>query len=74
MEKEHCEVTKKGYLKKPGRQDFLNFVSCAWDKISFACVKNAFVAAQIVKRERAADTKIIPDMESNNESAENFSV
>lgn len=41
-------VTKAGNLKKPSRQDFINFVSEAWKKVSPDCVRNSFVAAKIV--------------------------
>ena len=42
------DITKKGYLKKPSRQDFIDFVSAAWDKISATTVENSFVGAQIL--------------------------
>ena len=42
------KVTKKGYLKKPDRQDFINFVSSAWEKITVSTVQNAFTGAQII--------------------------
>ena len=44
---ERTKVTKKGYLKKPDRQDFINFVSSAWEKITVSTVQNAFTGAQI---------------------------
>lgn len=37
----HDKVTKSGY-KKPSKQDFINFVSTAWDNISPDCIRNAF--------------------------------
>ncbi|GAV01882.1 hypothetical protein RvY_12521 [Ramazzottius varieornatus] len=42
------EITKKGYLKKPSRQEFLYFVSEAWSKIKTSTVENSFVAASIL--------------------------
>ena len=44
---ERTKTTKKGYLKKPDRQDFINFVSDAWEKISVLTVQNAFAGAKI---------------------------
>ncbi|GAV06740.1 hypothetical protein RvY_16678 [Ramazzottius varieornatus] len=38
-------VTKR---KKPGRQDFINFVSRAWEKIKVSTVENSFVGAHIM--------------------------
>ncbi|GAU92360.1 hypothetical protein RvY_04451 [Ramazzottius varieornatus] len=45
--KERTEVTAKGYLRKPTRQDFFNFVSKAWEAIRPEKIENAFVGAQI---------------------------
>ena len=42
------DITKKGYLKKPSRQDFINLVSSAWNKISVCTVENSFVGVQII--------------------------
>ena len=39
--------TKKGYLKQPSRQDFINFVSVAWDKITVDCIRNSFLKSGI---------------------------
>ena len=44
---ERTKTTKKGYLKKPDRQDFVNFVSKAWEEITVSTVQNAFSGAQI---------------------------
>ncbi|GAV07303.1 hypothetical protein RvY_17156 [Ramazzottius varieornatus] len=44
----HTEVTKSGYLRKPNRQDFIDFVSGAWEKVKVTTVENSFVGAQIV--------------------------
>ncbi|GAU91381.1 hypothetical protein RvY_03644 [Ramazzottius varieornatus] len=41
-------VTKSGYLKKPCRQDFIKFVSEAWEKIKVSTVENSFVGARIM--------------------------
>ena len=41
------KVTKKGYLKKPDRQDSINFVSSAWEQITVFTVINAFSATKI---------------------------
>ncbi|OQV11470.1 hypothetical protein BV898_14199 [Hypsibius exemplaris] len=42
--------TKGGYLKKPGRQDFINMVSAAWEAVDFDTVRNSFVKAEIIDR------------------------
>ncbi|GAU99377.1 hypothetical protein RvY_10393 [Ramazzottius varieornatus] len=41
-------VTKSGYLKKPSRQDFIKFVSEAWEKIKVSTIENSFVGARIM--------------------------
>ncbi|GAV06590.1 hypothetical protein RvY_16554 [Ramazzottius varieornatus] len=46
--KGRTEVTAKGYLRKPTRQDFVNFVSKAWEAIRPETIENAFVGAQIL--------------------------
>ncbi|GAU89463.1 hypothetical protein RvY_02012 [Ramazzottius varieornatus] len=46
--KERTEVTAKGYLRKPTRQDFVNLVSKAWEAIRPETIENAFVGAQIL--------------------------
>ncbi|XP_055340969.1 tigger transposable element-derived protein 6-like [Paramacrobiotus metropolitanus] len=45
----HNEVTKSGYLKKPGRQDFLNMISRAWQNVTADVVRNSFYAAQVLE-------------------------
>ena len=42
----------KGYIKKPGKNDFLQFVSRAWDKVTEKVVQNLFYAARILDRDR----------------------
>ena len=44
---ERTQTTKKGYLKKPDLQNFINFVSSVWEKITVSTVQNAFSGAQI---------------------------
>ncbi|GAV02835.1 hypothetical protein RvY_13351 [Ramazzottius varieornatus] len=46
--KERAELTGKGYLRKPSRQDFIDFVSQAWADVNPETIENAFVGAQIL--------------------------
>lgn len=63
-------MTKRGDLEKPGFQDLLNIVFCAYDKIQPHCVGKAFTAVQIFEQERAADTDIIANVQPKLKSAE----
>jgi hypothetical protein len=54
---ENSNVTRKGYLKKPSRQDFINMVSVAWERVSCDAVRNAFRAAQIIDK---TCTELVP--------------
>jgi hypothetical protein len=44
------EETKSGYLKKPGRQDFVNMVSAAWGKVDLNCVRKSFEKSEIIEK------------------------
>ena len=48
----NISFTAKGYIKKPGKKEFLLFISKAWEKISESVVRNSFFAARILDRER----------------------
>ncbi|GAU94977.1 hypothetical protein RvY_06671 [Ramazzottius varieornatus] len=49
LRRDNCTaVTKSGYLKKPSRQDFMKFVSEAWEKVKVSTVENSFVSARIM--------------------------
>lgn len=39
--KNHTDLTPGGYLRKPGRQDFINMVSVAWAKLTSNCIKKS---------------------------------
>ncbi|GAU92889.1 hypothetical protein RvY_04910 [Ramazzottius varieornatus] len=41
-------LTKSGYLKKPSRQDFVNFVFQAWGELSPVTIESSFVKAVIL--------------------------
>ena len=47
---ENIKFTHKGNIKKPGKQEFINMVSVAWDKISEEVVRNSFYAAEILRK------------------------
>ena len=48
----NLNFTAKGYIKKPGKKDFLQFISRAWDKVTEKVVQNSFYAARILDRDR----------------------
>ena len=48
----NISFTAKGYIKKPGKKEFLQFVSKAWEKVSESVVRNSFYAARILDRDR----------------------
>ena len=37
---------KKGYFKKPDRQDFIDVVSAAWERVDVQVIKNSFRGAE----------------------------
>ena len=49
---ENMSFTAKGYIRKPEKKDFLQFVSRAWYKVTDTVVQNSFYAAQILDRDR----------------------
>ena len=48
----NISFTAKGYIKKPGKKEFLQFVSKALEKITESVVQNSFYAARILDRNR----------------------
>ena len=44
--------TAKGYIRKPGKKDFLQFVSRAWYKVTESVVQRSFYAARILDKDR----------------------
>lgn len=44
----NVSVRKSGYFRKPGKQDLLEMVSVAWDKVSAECVRKSFAGTEIV--------------------------
>ena len=44
--------TAKGYIRKPGIKEFLQFISKAWDRVSESVVQNSFHAARVLDRDR----------------------
>ena len=49
---ENMSFTAKGYIRKPEKKDFLQFVSRAWYKVTDTVVQNSFYAAKILDRDR----------------------
>lgn len=43
-------ITKNGYQKKPGRQDFINMISRAWEKVSVESIRKSFEKAEILSK------------------------
>ncbi|GAU90230.1 hypothetical protein RvY_02678 [Ramazzottius varieornatus] len=41
-------LTKSGYLKEPSRQDFVNFVSQAWEEVSPLTIESSLVKAGVL--------------------------
>lgn len=52
QEQNENEKTKSGYMKNPNRQESIDFISAAWDKVSAKCVKNSFIEAGIIYGEK----------------------
>ena len=65
----NISFTAKGYIKKPGKKEFLQFVSKAWDKVSESVVRNSFYAARILYKDRplpeVGDTVEVEDRDLN---------
>ena len=65
----NISFTAKGYIKKPGKKDFLQFVSKAWEKVSESIVRNSFYAARILDRDRpmpkVGDIVVVEDRDLN---------
>ncbi|GAU89820.1 hypothetical protein RvY_02324 [Ramazzottius varieornatus] len=54
-------VAKSGYLKKPSRQDFVDFVSAAWNEVSPLIIESSFVKAGVLPEPTYMLADYVPD-------------
>lgn len=65
-------VTKFGNIRKPNRQDFINFISEAWSEITPDVIRNSFRAARIISDEM--DCQSLPPEELQSEEPDESSL